>query len=632
MNIRSKLSITYLTVSLVALVFISIFIYLYVKNTLTAEVLSHLESVSSIQANRVAGIIEQNLERLRLVSSRTQLRISLDEYLKNRERSHLDKLQLIITDTLASTSSFNVISILDTNGNVIASTEPARLTLNYSGFDFYSNARVENNAEHFFLDEQHQLKVYLSGPLTIDDTLIGILLIESDAQNIVSLINDHSGLRQTGETLLGRKSRDGKFALYLTPLRFDRSAALMRKVSLSNLSNPLARAVLDNQKLLTTAIDYRGQEVLASTNYINKTSWGLVVKIDKAEAFASTYDLIKYILIITFILMLLVVWVSFAFARMISTPIMQLTRTAHDINEGDLTQRAVIKSNDEVGELAEAFNNMANNLILTQYDLANTNKELQSHREHLEEMVSQRTLELQGKNKELESFAYSVSHDLRSPLRAIDGFRRILAEDYEDRLDDEGKQHFLRIRQASQRMGNLIDDLLELSRINRSEITRQKIDLSAKVEAAISRLDNSNRKRQVDFIVQPDVFIYGDDSLMDVVIANLIGNAWKYTEKTAAAKIEFGEIQKNGETVYFVRDNGIGFDMQYADKLFGAFQRLVGYDEYPGTGIGLATVSRVINRHGGHVWAEGELSKGATFYFTVSENSPKLNYKLQSRH
>jgi len=628
MNIRTKLSVTYLTVSLAALAFISIFIYFYVKNTLTAEVMSHLASVSSIQANRVEGIIEQNLERLRLVSSRTQLRISLHEYINKKDRSHFDKLQLIINDALVSTGSFNIISILDINGNVIASTNPARSSLNYGNYDFFSNAKVENNAEHFFLDEKNQLQVYLSGPLTINDKLVGILLIESDAHNIVSLINDYSGLRQTGETLLGRKTMDGKSALYLTPLRFDQNAALVRKVNLSDLSNPLSRALQENQKFLTTATDYRGQEVLASTNYINKTGWGLVVKIDKTEAFAATYDLIKYITIITFSLMILVTWISFAFAKIISTPIVELTKTAHHINEGDLTQRAVINSNDEAGELAAAFNNMTNNLILTQYDLANTNKELQSHRDHLEEMVSQRTLELQEKNKELESFAYSVSHDLRSPLRAIDGFSRILAEDYENLLDDEGKQHFARIRQASQRMGNLIDDLLELSRINRSEIVKQEIDLSARVHSAISRLDNTNRNRQVNFIVQPDVFIYGDDTLMDVVIANLIGNAWKYTEKTAVAKIEFGELQKNGEPVYFVRDNGIGFDMKYADKLFGAFQRLVAYDEYPGTGIGLATVLRVINRHGGHIWAKGEPDRGATFYFTVPAHSQKIKNKL----
>ena len=619
MKIRAKLSITYLTVSLLALVFISVFIYFYVKKTLTAEIFSHLESVSSIQTHRIQGIIEQNLERLRLVSSRTQLRISLNRYLQNHDPVDREKIQLIINDALQSIRSFKVISILDKNGNIVISTEPARINRNYARSDFYTNALTENNAKHFFLDENKELQLYLSGPLTISEKIIGILMIESDAENIVTLIKDYSGLRQTGETVLGRKSVNGEFAQYLTPLRFDQTAALNRQTEFTRQLNPMVVALSKKEKLLTNAIDYRGAEVLAATNYIEQTGWGLVVKIDKAEAFAATNDLIKYILIITLGVMWIVVGVSYMFAKIISKPIIKLTKTAHDINEGDLTQRAAVKSDDEVGELAGAFNNMANNLILTQYDLENSNQELQRHREHLEDMVSQRTRELQDKNQELESFAYSVSHDLRSPLRAIDGFSRILQEDYEELLDQEGNATLSRIRQASQRMGNLIDDLLELSRINRSEIVRRKIDLSAKIQAVIDRLKNAEPERTVDFNIQSGVNIYADDTLMDVVIVNLIGNAWKYTTKKSNARIEFGESSKNGETVYFIRDNGVGFDMKYVDKLFGAFQRLVGYDEYPGTGIGLATVQRVISRHGGRVWAEGDPGKGATFYFTLPQ-------------
>ena len=619
MKIRAKLSITYLTVSLLALVFISVFIYFYVKKTLTAEIFSHLESVSSIQTHRIQGIIEQNLERLRLVSSRTQLRISLNRYLQNHDPVDREKIQLIINDALQSIRSFKVISILDKNGNIVISTEPARINRNYARSDFYTNALTENNAKHFFLDENKELQLYLSGPLTISEKIIGILMIESDAENIVTLIKDYSGLRQTGETVLGKKSLSGEFVQYLTPLRFDQTAALNRQIEFTRHLNPMVVALSKKEKLLTNAIDYRGAEVLAATNYIEQTGWGLVVKIDKAEAFAATNDLIKYILIITLGVMWIVVGVSYMFAKIISKPIIKLTKTAHDINEGDLTQRAAVKSDDEVGELAGAFNNMANNLILTQYDLENSNQELQRHREHLEDMVSQRTRELQDKNQELESFAYSVSHDLRSPLRAIDGFSRILQEDYEELLDQEGNATLSRIRQASQRMGNLIDDLLELSRINRSEIVRRKIDLSAKIQAVIDRLKNAEPERTVDFNIQSGVNIYADDTLMDVVIVNLIGNAWKYTTKKSNARIEFGESSKNGETVYFIRDNGVGFDMKYVDKLFGAFQRLVGYDEYPGTGIGLATVQRVISRHGGRVWAEGDPGKGATFYFTLPQ-------------
>lgn len=617
MKIRIKLTLTYLTLSLLASIFVSTFFYFHAKSTLKTEVLNHLESVSSLQKHRIEGIVEQNLERIGLVSSRTQLRISLNNYLVSKMDKDREKLQRILNDALGSIRSFNVISILDKTGRVIVSTESSRMSMDYSQHDFISIAHKKNNAGHFFLDTKNKLEQYLSGPLWLNNSLIGILLIEADAANIVSTISDYSGLGETGESLLGEKNQDGQYVVFLTPTRFDQAAALRRKVDIKNGTSPLVKA-LSQKPMLTNAVDYREQEVLVATNYINKTNWGLVVKIDEQEAFEPIMVMVKYIVVITLGVMFFVVWVSYALASIISKPVVELTKVANVINEGDLAHRAKIESDDEVGELAATFNTMTNNLIQTQHDLESSNRELQSHRGHLEEMVSERTRELQTTIDELESFSYSVSHDLRSPLRAIDGYSYLLAEKCAHFLDEEGKSYFQRMRLAAQRMGALIDDLLNLSRINRGKIVREKIDLSAKVEQAISRLDIENTHHDVEFVVQPDLSIYADVALMSIVVDNLLDNAWKYTKKNPSARIEFGAMKIDGKTVYFVRDNGIGFDMQYSDKLFGAFQRLVGNEEYPGTGIGLATVSRVIQRHGGRIWAEGEPGKGATFYFTVS--------------
>lgn len=619
MKIRTKLGLTYLTMSFLALVFISIFLYSYFKEILTNEVLNHLESVSSIQKHRIEAIIAQNLERIRLVTSRTQLRLSLDSYIQTGKQNDYEKIRIILKDALDSISSFNAISILDLKGKVLVSTDGSRMNRDYSDAEFYPVAIKKNSAEHFFLDDNQQLNLYLSGPLTINENLIGILLIESDATNIVSSLKDFSGLGQTGETVLGRKDRLGSAAQFLSPLRFDQDAALRRKEDLNKQDNVMVKALTTDQKLLASAIDYRNHEVLAATNYIPETGWGLVVKLDKVEAFAPINTLVKYIALITLVLMIVVAWVSYALASIISKPIVELTKVAHGINEGDLQHRANLKTNDEVGELAETFNNMADTLIRTQYDLEKSNKELEQHRDHLEEMVSTRTRELERSIEELEAFSYSVSHDLRSPLRAIDGYSHLLLEDYGDQLNEKGRSSFQRIRLASQRMGHLIDDLLELSSINRKGIERKQIDLSDKVKSVINAL-TIDTQRDVEFIIQPDLRVYGDDSLMDVVINNLIGNAWKYTGQCPSARIEFGQMMQNGEAVFFIKDNGIGFENQYAKKLFGAFQRLVQQDEYPGTGIGLATVSRVIQRHGGRIWAEGELGKGATFYFTIASN------------
>jgi len=237
--------------------------------------------------------------------------------------------------------------------------------------------------------------------------------------------------------------------------------------------------------------------------------------------------------------------------------------------------------------------------------------------EELEQRVIERTAQLSAANKELEAFSYSVSHDLRAPLRSIDGFSQALLEDYQEKLDDMGKDYLERVRKATQRMGLLIDDMLKLSRITRAEMKHETLDLSAMIRDIVETHRQSEPDRAVDISVQEGMTVQGDPYLMRIAMENLVSNAFKFTGKTADPQIAFGEVRNDRETVYFVRDNGAGFDMAYAGKLFGAFQRLHTSDEFPGTGVGLATVQRIIHRHGGRVWAEGETGKGATFYFAL---------------
>lgn len=242
---------------------------------------------------------------------------------------------------------------------------------------------------------------------------------------------------------------------------------------------------------------------------------------------------------------------------------------------------------------------------------------MQQLNEELERRVIERTTHLEALNKELEAFSYSVSHDLRAPLRAIDGFSQALLEDYEHQLDDEGQEYLHFLRAECQQMGQLIDDLIELSRYTRSEIHYKNVDLSAIAQQIAETLLRQEPHRKAEFVIADGVKGYGDESLLRVVLQNLLGNAWKYTAKQAEARIEFGYNNQNGTVEYFVRDNGVGFNMAYAHKIFGAFQRLHGRHDFEGTGIGLATVQRIIRRHGGTVRAEGTVNVGATLYFIL---------------
>jgi two-component system NtrC family sensor kinase len=230
--------------------------------------------------------------------------------------------------------------------------------------------------------------------------------------------------------------------------------------------------------------------------------------------------------------------------------------------------------------------------------------------------------ELERKNMELEAFSYSVSHDLRAPLRSIDGFSSALLENYGSTLDAKGLGYLRRVRAATQRMGELIDDLLQLSKVGRADLQRRQVDLSAIARAVAATLQQTAPERQMGIAIQDGIVVNADQRLLQVVLENLLGNAWKFTANIAKPWIELGTVQQEGFITYFVRDNGAGFDMAYAEKLFAPFQRLHSETTFPGTGIGLATVHRIVERHGGRIWGEGVINHGATFFWTLPNAAP----------
>jgi signal transduction histidine kinase len=285
--------------------------------------------------------------------------------------------------------------------------------------------------------------------------------------------------------------------------------------------------------------------------------------------------------------------------RGVLAPIRRLVLGTREIASGNWSFKLDIGGNDEIGEMSRDFNSMTEALRASFAQVERSNEELAAL------------------NKEIEAFSYSVSHDLRAPLRSMDGFSLALLEDYGDRLDDEGRDHLQRIRAASQRMGRLIDELLGLSRVTRTELAIRQVDLSAMVREITASLAQQHPERVVRCDIEGGLTVRADKSLMQIAMQNLLENAWKFTAKTPEPVVRVGHAVRDGRPVVFVADNGVGFDMAYADRLFGAFQRLHHESEFAGTGIGLAIVHRIMRRHEGQIWAEAQPGRGATFYLAL---------------
>ena len=335
----------------------------------------------------------------------------------------------------------------------------------------------------------------------------------------------------------------------------------------------------------------------------------------KAQELAKNLTLISVI-----ILAAIITTTSLLIARSISKPLDVLIKGTEIIGKGDLEHKVDIKSRDEMGQLAVSFDEMTSKLKESYTGLKKEITERKRAEEKIQRLnreLEHRVIEIRAANEELEAFSYSVSHDLRTPLRAIDGFSQVLLEDHREKLDKEGRRVLDIIRDNTGRMGELISDLLTFSRLGRRDIKKSVIDMQKLAKDVFEQVKDTAPERKLKVKINALPFAYGDESLIREVLINLLSNAVKFSKNEKSSLIEVSGRLEEDENIYYVKDNGVGFDMKYSDKLFGVFQRLHSQEEFKGTGVGLALVQRIIHRHGGRVWAEGKVDKGATFYFTL---------------
>ncbi len=426
-----------------------------------------------------------------------------------------------------------------------------------------------------------------SAPILDDDgRLLGVLAGRLNLPTLDTIVLQRGGLYETDDAYLVNVSN-----LLLTQPRYLPNAAILQR----GIHTEAVQRCLQQEDGTITAPDYRGVESISAYRWIANMGTCLVIDVDRAEALQPIHDFRNMILLTGAIVLAFATIVAIALASTIVRPVRHLQTGVIRFGRGESDVRLDESSSDELGDLAHEFNQMADTLSAK-------DAELRSH-----------AAQLESANKELEAFSYSISHDLRAPLRAIDGFSRILLEDATDELSDDSQRYLGIVRVNVQQMGHLIDDLLAFSRLSRQPLKKQRIRPINLVRDALDDLQTEQDGRQVEFILGDMPACNGDPALLKQVYVNLLSNSLKFTSTREVAKIEVGYE----DSAYFVRDNGVGFDMKYGEKLFGVFQRLHRSEEYEGTGVGLAIVQRIISRHGGRVWAESTLDQGATFYFTV---------------
>ncbi|WP_260293129.1 PAS domain S-box protein [Sedimenticola hydrogenitrophicus] len=866
MQIATRLSLAFLAVALAATLSLGGLSYVAGRNALIQQTHAQLQAIAAIQQQRLEALLAQSRERLLLVASRTQLRLSLERFLETPNPADQALMNRILRDARAQIDDFTKISIHTADGRIVASTdrrEPGR----QAPPDTAPEGGTERiRVDRFFTYPGGELGIRLSATLSLNDRVLGLLVIEATGQKLLDLIQDYTGLGATGETLLIGRSGSGD-ALFLTPARFAPDTALKRSLPMGELASPAVQSLRLTAPQMFSGTDYRGRSVLAAVRQIPQYGWGLLTKIDQAEVLAPVDRLVELLIYLIIAITALVVLASWYIARSISRPIIALTRTAQAVTEGELTCRADSAGGDEIGALARSFNAMTEKLISSNAALKNHVAELQRYEQivstsgdmlafvdqeqryllanpayaepfnttpaglrlrHVEEVVgplayreiaphmdralageaqyfvleprfpdgltrmlsaeflpyrrqeevlgavinlrnitrqrqaeetlrrseaelrqaqqlagvgnwswdlvndihswsdeiyriygrdpalpaavypevreyfteeswerltvaveqglkegtpylcdaevirpdgnhrwivargeatrdaqgkvislrgtvqditerklaeqeirrlnadlerrvAERTAELSAANRELDAFAYAVSHDLRAPLRAMSGFSQALAEDFGDQLQEEARGYLRQIELASQRMGKLIDALLALSRINRGPLKCERVDLSDLAQRLLEELAQSDPQRQVSVSIEAGLRVDGDLSMIEIVMHNLLGNAWKYTARTTNPHIRVYSEGQADDRRFCIADNGAGFDMGHATRLFSPFQRLHRQEEFPGIGIGLATVQRIINRHGGQIEGRGETGKGALFRFSLPD-------------
>ncbi|RNC71333.1 MAG: HAMP domain-containing protein [Desulfuromonadales bacterium] len=591
-SIKFKLAII-MGVLLVPIVLVSVWHYFEILEKETVEIATHNQNVAANLAGKLESLIHETFGVMNALSRHPAV-IAGD----------LARSDRLFAELLPSYPyRINIIAV-DMDGNNIGSAvaQPQSRTLNYRDSEWFFAARegqdVVGNLHASKLFQQPS--VMIAKPVYDDGARqVGVIGIPLDLQKLNVAMS--SSWRKPARTAIMVVDRNG---IILVDSRVAERVGKHAAAVLPQCIFPATRSET------YVCVDSDGVERLVSRAPVEGAGWTVVTTVPVAGAKRFAMVVSSKSLMAAIGGGLAAFFLAVAIGRSITRGISELLSGMRELEQGNLDYTLKLAGNDELERVAGSFNAMAGRLRKSETDLRVINAEL-------EERVARRTAQLELANREMESFSYSVSHDLCAPLRHLSGFSQALLEDHGGRLDEDARSLLDRIDRASKRMSDMIDAMLGLSRLTRGELSRETVDLGAMAREIAAELRKFQPERVVTFTIAGTASVYADPRLMRIVMENLLGNAWKYTRRSENAEIAFGTVHEEGKLVCFVRDNGVGFDMAFADRLFTPFQRMHRDEEFEGDGIGLATVQRIIHRHGGRVWYEAAVDRGATFFFSL---------------
>lgn len=588
MSIVQKIILWFLSLTLVPTLLVGGALYLSFHHYLVDQDINTLGYQADVQQQRVEAVVNQNKVQLQGFTSRVLLPLTLNNYDHSHKASDLALLTSSISTAKAQTPKYRDITILNLDGRVVTSTQTSAIGQDYSTKNYFAEAKVRNNStSYLFTPAKGQLDINLVGPIMYQQQAVGIIVIDASAADLQAIISDYTGLGTTGETGLAERESNGD-ALYIAPLRFDKSAMLQRRVDHTQTNRPIIQAVDGQSRVLTDAVNYRNRQIIAVTRPIKGTNWGLAVETERAEVYQPLYNLRDSLLLLTFVILVFGVFIALFAARLITDPILNLFVAASAMSKGDLSQRVdeiQADDNNEFGLLAHTFNSMAGNL------------------EQLEKMKTE--------------FILLTSHQLRTPASAVKGFLSLLIADDAKPLDPKQREFLVGAYEENEQQLRLINQILSISQAESDQMILSKVvtNLGELIENIVDQLQPIAKAHKQKIVVQAPtkMIVMIDPEKIHMVVENLVSNAIKYSPDKTEIKVTIE--QEKEMAVIRVQDYGYGIDPADRDQMFKKFSRLSNPNSVKaqGSGLGLYLVKLLVELHAGTIDVESVVGQGTTF-------------------